>query len=181
MFWWFTDGFHWAWEGLDLHQTKEMERSTSTNQTQVTPHQTVGKADKIFVRVSSSTFSETFWCANRLSLMFLMKRRNKWFWIFRRTIENPFFPWQRDRSTFSTKPSRRQVRRHFPTSCRYVSVRQLAGSCLEWVWNGLTWDWSELEWAWSEFGVSWSERRIPRLLQHERCRDARGGARGGME
>ena len=47
LFWWFTDGFHWAWEGLDLHQTKEVERSTSTNQTQVTPHQTVGQADKI--------------------------------------------------------------------------------------------------------------------------------------
>ena len=46
MFWWFTDGFHWAWEGLDLHQTKEVERSTSTNQTQVTPHQTVGQAVK---------------------------------------------------------------------------------------------------------------------------------------
>ena len=43
-----------------MHQTKEVERGTSTNQTQVTPHQTVGKADKIFVRVSSSTFRKLF-------------------------------------------------------------------------------------------------------------------------
>ena len=60
-----------------MHQTKEVERSTSTNQTQVTPHQTVGKADKIFVRVSSSTFSKTFRYANRVSLQHVSNKKNE--------------------------------------------------------------------------------------------------------